>query len=164
MDMDAVDLLIEQHRALENLFSDAVAAATSKQRQAMFDRIADDIALHIAVEEQLFYPAVKAHWTEYDLLLSLEEHLSLKRLIADLLALDADDSTFVAKFKVMTDQAIHHHRLEEDYLFPKVRELIAEPARRQLGAEMQALQAELGRQPRPRAALAEETDAAAPLP
>lgn len=162
--MDAVDLLIEQHRALENLFSDAVAAATPQKRQVMFDRVADDIALHIAVEEQLFYPAVKARWTEYDLLLSLEEHLSLKRLIADLLTLDPDDSTFVAKFKVMTDQAIHHHRLEEDYLFPKVRELIAAPARRELGTEMQVLQAELGRQPRPRVALAEETDAAAPLP
>lgn len=161
--MDAVEFLVAQHRDMERLLEEARTATDDQQRQTCFDKIADELAMHIAAEEKVFYPAVAAKFTEYDLLLSLEEHLSLKRLLADLLTMDASEPTFYAKLKVMTDQAVHHHKQEEDYLFLKVNSLI-EPAQRQsLGKEMQALQRGLDRQGQPREAIKDELDAAATL-
>src|SRR3569832_702474 len=114
--MDAIELLVGQHRELEARF-DAALAAGAEEKQRRFGAIADHLAMHILIEERLFYPAVKERWTEYDLLLSLEEHLSLKRLVADLMGLDGADQTYHPKLKILYDQAAHHHREEENYLF-----------------------------------------------
>ncbi len=47
--------------------------------------------------ESAFYPAVEAKRTEDILLESLEEHLGIKRVLSDLIDLDASDETFDAK-------------------------------------------------------------------
>lgn len=99
--MDAVELLIVQHRKLEARF-DAALAAEAEQKQRQFSGIADHLAMHIVIDERLFYPMIKVKWTEYDLLLSLEEHLSLKRLVADLTELDGADQTYHPSSKFCT--------------------------------------------------------------
>jgi len=119
--------------------------------------------VHLASEEEVFFPAVRAHRTEDILLESLEEHLSLKRLLADLLVLAPDDATWEAKFKVLAEQSEHHHEEEEEHLFPKVLTLIDPAERSALGEEMVALQQRLQQQGAPREAVAEQTDRAAPL-
>ena len=87
--MNAIDLLIRQHRTLEAALRAALDAEASK-RAPTVTRLADDLGKHMSSEEQVFYPAVRAHRTEDILLESLEEHLSLKRLLADLLELDSE--------------------------------------------------------------------------
>ena len=87
--MNAIDLLIRQHRTLEAALRAGLDAEASK-RAPTVTRLADDLGKHMSSEEQVFYPAVRAHRTEDILLESLEEHLSLKRLLADLLELDPD--------------------------------------------------------------------------
>ena len=106
---------------------------------------------------------MKAQRTEDILLESLEEHLSLKRLLSDLMALDPSDKTFEAKFKVLKEQAEHHHKEEEEHLFPKVTKLLDAGRRASVGDEMQALQAKLRRSGEPRELVNEQTDTAAPL-
>jgi hypothetical protein len=110
----------------------------------------------------VFYPAVRARRTEDILLESLEEHLSLKRLLADLLELDAEAENWPAKVKVLEEQTCHHHREEEQNLFPKVRKLLGEDELRDLGEQIEKLQSSLVRSGQARA-VANETDAAAPL-
>lgn len=161
--MDAVTLLISQHRTLEELLSQAVEESDEEKKRALFARAGDHLSVHVASEEQVFYPAVKAAKTEDILLESLEEHLSLKRLMADLLQLDPSDRTFEAKLKVLQEQTEHHHKEEEEHLFPKVCKMIDETGRFALGEEMMALQNQMRRDGEPREAVAEETDAAAPL-
>lgn len=161
--MDAVKLLIKQHRELEALLKQLEEASGEKTQAALFTRIADQLTVHMTAEEQLFYPAVKANRTEDILLESLEEHLSLKRLLADLLALDPSEQTFEPKFKVLKEQTEHHHEEEEEHLFPKVEKLLDESQRATLGAEMLGLQKELKQEGDPSAAVTEQTDVAAPL-
>lgn len=160
--MDAVQLLIRQHREMEQLL-DEVRHAEAAQRKPLFVRVADQLTVHIKAEEQIFYPAVHAARTEDDLLESLEEHLSLKRLLADLLELDTEDKAFEPKFKVLKEQTEHHHREEEENLFPAVCKLIAEQEREALGNDMLALQAQLTNQGSPRGNVVNETESAAPL-
>lgn len=160
--MDAVQFLIHQHRQLEQYLSEALDTRSEEDKQIFFNNIADHLAAHIAVEEQVFYPAVHAKWTEYDLLLSLEEHLSLKRLVTDLSALQSNEQTFHPKLKVLMEQAVHHHRVEEEYLFPKVNTLMNAAERATLGQEMQDMQHRIYRQGDVRETV-KQTDEAAPL-
>lgn len=161
--MDAVDLLVSQHRAMESLLKKIADSDDHDERKALFAKAGDHLTTHIKSEEELFYPAVKAARNEDRLLESLEEHLSLKRLLADLLALDPDDKLFEAKLQVLTEQTEHHHKEEEEHLFPEVPKLLDKNQREALGKEMLALQLDLKRQGDPRAAVVSETGAAAPL-
>src|SRR3569832_1340301 len=136
--MDAIELLVGQHRELEARFAAALAAG-AEEKQRRFGDIADHLAMHIVIEERLFYPAVKEKWTEYDLLLSLEEHLSLKRLVADLVGLGGADQTYHPKLKILYAQAAHHHREEENNLFVKVSDLLTPAERARLSEQKQAL-------------------------
>ncbi len=161
--MDAIDLLVRQHREMESALKKVLAAADDAAVKALFVQVADELTLHITSEEEVFYPAVKAKRTEDILLESLEEHLSLKRLLADLHALDPAAETWEAKFKVLKDQTEHHHEEEEENLFPKVRKALDAGELEALGQQMLALQQNLQRAGDPREAVTAQTDAAAPL-
>lgn len=161
--MDAIDLLVRQHREMESAMDQVLEAPNEAATKTLFARVADHLTLHITSEEQVFYPAVRAKRTEDVLLESLEEHLSLKRLLADLLELEPSERTFEPKFKVLKEQAEHHHKEEEEHLFPKVKKLLDAGQRETLGSEMLELQRKLGKEDEPREAVASQTDAAAPL-
>ena len=139
--MDAINFLKSHHRELEAQF-DELKEAKEVDRQK-FNKMADELAAHITVEEEIFYPAVKAKRTEDILLESLEEHLSLKRVLADLVGLPADAEKFSPKMHVLAEQAEHHHEEEEEHLFPKVRKLLDHDALVALAGEMEVRMKEL---------------------
>ena len=140
--MNAIKMLVKQHRQMEEAL-DAVSKAEGKARATLFNQAADALMSHVMVEETHFYPAVNAHRTEGILLESLEEHLSLKRILADLIALPPDDARFEPKFHVLQEQAEHHHEEEEEKLFPKVAKLLTPDELEELGETMQAAQEKL---------------------
>jgi len=161
--MDALELLRKDHREVEALFKQLDKARTAATRRRVFEKIADALAVHATIEERHFYPGVKAQATEDLLMESVEEHLEIKRAIADLLELDADDETFEAKAKVLKEDVEHHAEEEEQELFPKVEELIDEETLVSIAEAMQETQAELLREGNPREAVPNETDHAAPI-
>jgi hemerythrin superfamily protein len=161
-DVNAIDLLEGQHREVEELFG-KLEKASGREKQATFKQIADKLAVHAAIEERDFYPAVKAKRTEDILLESLEEHLGIKRVLADLLALKAGDETFDAKAKVLKEQVEHHVGEEENDLFPKVKKIMDEETLVAIAQQMTATQEELIEKGDPRDAVPSETDHAAPL-
>src|SRR4051794_30943358 len=122
--MNAIDMLTTQHRGMEAALK-AVLEAPDDRRRRLFDTAADILMSHVLIEEQHFYPAVNAVRTQDTLLESLEEHLSLKRLVADLIALSASDEHFEPKLHVLKEQAEHHHQEEEKKLFPAVKKLLS---------------------------------------
>lgn len=159
---DAVTMLTTQHREMEAMLKQ-VAEAEDGAKKDLFARAADQLMVHIKSEEEIFYPAVHRARTEDDLLESLEEHLSLKRLLADLLELDPSEKSFEAKFKVLKEQTEHHHREEEEHLFPAVLKILDEDTRHSLSEQMLARQQELTRIGEPRERVSNETASAAPL-
>jgi hemerythrin superfamily protein len=159
--MNAIELLTTQHRTLEAALK-AVSDADGPARRDLLARSADLLMSHVLVEEQVFYPAVRAKRTEDILLESLEEHLSLKRLLADVLALPEGDDHFDPKLHVLTEQAEHHHEEEEEKLFPAVKKLLTSDELLALGEQMGLAQAKLLSDD-PRTLAAEQTEKAAPL-
>jgi len=161
--MEATDYLTRQHRAIEQALRKALDSEDAAAKRSQFLDIADALILHIASEEQVFYPAVHDDPNEDVLLESLEEHLALKRLVADLLVLPGDDATFQPKLRVLRELCEHHHKDEERKLFPEVRSKQDETRLEAVGAEMDALQLRLQAGGKPRRAVRRQVAAAAPL-
>jgi hemerythrin superfamily protein len=161
--MSAIEKLKSDHRAVEQLFEDFEKARTAAKKRDIFEEIADKLAVHATIEERHFYPAAKAKNTEDMLLEAAEEHLSVKRLISDLLELAPNDDTFDAKVKVLQEQVEHHVKEEEGELFPAVKKLLDKEALDALEQEMMATEEELMEEGDPREAVPGETERAAPI-
>lgn len=162
--MNALELLKDQHDEVDALIASIEKTDDVEKRRAVFAQLADALAAHSKIEERLFYPAVMAKQTEEKLLESVEEHLSIKRLLADMMELEVEDDEFDAKLTVMKEQIEHHARKEEEKeLFPKVKKLLSKEELEGLGNDMLALYEEL-MAAEPRRQVPSETDAAARLP
>lgn len=98
-------------------------AQTKKAQIA--SKICKALTVHAQIEEEIFYPEVRAEMDEEELLNEAEvEHGSIKDLIAEIEAgIDGEiDGKFDAKVKVMSEWVKHHVKEEHTELFPKVRD------------------------------------------
>ena len=131
---DILELLEAQHKEVDELF--ARLEQGEGDRRALFTELADKLAAHAAAEEKVFYPSVMTNDTSDLLHESVEEHLSIKRVLADLIAMNVDDDSFKAALSVLKEQVAHHaHEEEEPNLFPKVRSALTSDERAALGNE-----------------------------
>src|SRR5215468_2828294 len=94
--VNAIDLLMDQHREVEEIFDDLEEAESPEERGEICALLCDKLAIHAKIEEIVFYPGVKSEDTEDQLLEAVEEHLQVKRVIADLLELDPSGDRFMA--------------------------------------------------------------------
>jgi hemerythrin superfamily protein len=161
--MNAIKLLKQQHREVEALFKQLEKARSARPRLKAFEQIADKLAVHATIEEKHFYPSAKRKATEEMLLEAVEEHLGVKRVIADMLELEADDPTFEAKAKVLKDLVEHHVEEEEETLFPKIEKLIKPDELAAIGEDMVATMQDLLENGNPRDVVPSETEHAASL-
>ena len=161
--LDATDLLKAQHRYVEKLFAE-IQKSNGARKGAAFRELADMLAIHATIEEKIFYPSVKTARTADLLTESVEEHLAMKRTLADLMEMDEDDEEFDAKLKVLEEEVTHHAKQEEERkLFPLVRAEKDEDFMAALAGEMIALMVALDQRGNPRAAVPSETAAPAPI-
>jgi hypothetical protein len=114
--MNAIDLLKSQHREVESLFADIEKARTADKKEELFTELADRLAIHSAIEEHQFYPAVRRGDAEGLVAVSLKEHLGIKRTLSELLDLDADEESFAPKLKALKTEVTEHVQEEENQL------------------------------------------------
>jgi len=159
---DVLQLLTAQHAEVDQLFEKL--EKPTGDAMALLGELADKLAAHATVEEQIFYPAVMARSTSDKLHESVEEHLQIKRVLADLIAMKPGDENFKAKLKVMKEDVSHHaHEEEEAKLFPMLRRSMSADQLAAIGSETLAMFEEL-MQGHPCQSVRGETQEAAPLP
>jgi hemerythrin-like domain-containing protein len=161
--MTAIEMLKKQHREVAAMFDQLEGAKSAGKRREIFDAIADAMAVHATIEERHFYPAVKNKATEDLLQEAVEEHLEVKRAIAELLQLDAGDKSFEAQAMMLKDEIEQHVEVEESELFPTVEELFDKETLETLADAMEETQSEMLSEGSPRDAISGELDQAAPL-
>lgn len=123
---DALALLAADHKEVKRLFKsyDALIAAkaSDEEKGALAEQICSMLTAHATIEEEIFYPAVRANIDEQDLLDEAEvEHASAKDLIAQIQGMEPGEDLFDAKVKVLGEYVAHHVKEEEDELFPKTK-------------------------------------------
>ena len=138
--IDALELLTQQHDELEQLIEQIEESEDPEEKSELFMKLADNLAAHATIEEKLFYPSVMTERTKEQLIEATEEHLAVKRVLADMLELDPDDGHFMAKLKVLKEEVRHHARDEEEQkLFPIVRKTLSPDELAGLGNELMAM-------------------------
>jgi hemerythrin superfamily protein len=151
--MKATTLLKKDHAAVKKLFranKRAEKADDNALKQTIFAQIAAELEVHTRVEEEIFYPAMKAQGDEEgveEVLEALEEHGVVKSLLAQLSKMKPGDETFDAKITVMIESVEHHAGEEEDEMFPDAQKTLGDKKLEELGARIERRKAELGAAP-----------------
>ena len=111
---DAIALLKDDHRKVEELFADFEKAKGEGRKQKLAHEICLELSVHAMIEEEIFYPACEGKVDEDSLKEAYVEHDGAKLLIAEILAAEgAGDEFFDAKVKVLQEEIEHHVEEEE---------------------------------------------------
>lgn len=138
-DRDAISYLEKQHRDVDALFAQFEKTSDVGERKRLVQQLADSLTAHADIEELIFYPGIFSDNLEDKLREALEEHLSLKRLLEDLVALNPVDKQYAAKVKVLKEQVEHHVQEEEKDLFPRARREVPAEKMEAMKKRMQSL-------------------------
>lgn len=141
-DPDAIELLRAQHAEIDALVVRIQRTTDLVDRRAATLELAELLRAHIRLEEGILYPAMLARQTEQAVLERLEEHLQIKQLVAELLALAVDDPEFDATLGVLVAaHRDHDHPRDGDDrgLLAHVARLFGAEELVRLGREMLAL-------------------------
>ena len=146
----ATTMLKAEHDEVRQLFKEFEGSSENARssRKRIADEVSKKLDVHAQLEEKIFYPACEKLQDEQARKMvgeSFEEHLIVKRLIAELAPLDASDEKFESKFTVLKENVEHHADEEEDELFPAAKKLFDDEKLDELGRRMAEMKAELQR-------------------
>ena len=139
---DAIAMLKADHVAVSNMFAEYEKSRSVAKKRDLVAEICTALSVHAQIEEEIFYPAVKAKLK--DKLLVPEatvEHASLKDLIAQIEGVEPDGEMFDAKVKVLSEYVKHHVKEEQNEMFPKAKASTLDMV--ELGARMSERKADL---------------------
>src|SRR5262245_59665741 len=105
--MDAITLLKKDHKTVNDLFKrfQKTGARAHVEQRELVDRIIEELSVHAAIEEAVFYPAVRVEveGAEDMTLEALEEHHIVKWTLSELADMDPTDDRFKAKVTVLIE-------------------------------------------------------------
>jgi hemerythrin-like domain-containing protein len=150
--MDAMSLLKEDHRKVKKMLAELEATTERgvKTREELFTKVKQELVVHEAIEEEIFYPALKEHPKTKEIALEgYEEHHVVDTVMAEIEGVAYDDEKWGAKFSVMKENLEHHIEEEEGEMFKQARQVFDQDELTQLGESMKARKEDLMRQQAP---------------
>jgi len=144
--MDAMSLLKEDHRKVKKLLVELESTTERgvKTREELFAKVKQELVVHEAIEEEIFYPALKEHPKTKEIALEgYEEHHVVDTVMAEIEGVAYDDEKWGAKFTVMKENLEHHIEEEEGEMFKQANQVFDEDELAQLGESMKARKEEL---------------------
>ena len=111
---DAIALLKEDHRKVEDLFEKFEKARDEDRKKSLAREICTELTIHAMIEEEIFYPSCHGQIEDEDLLdESYVEHDGAKVLVSELANSDPDNEFYDAKVSVLSEMIKHHVKEEE---------------------------------------------------
>ena len=119
---DAIALLRADHRLVSDLFDQFEKTRSDAKKAQLVAKICMELEVHTQIEEEIFYPAVKAALKDKELVPEATvEHASVKDLIAQVEGAAPGGEMYDARVKVMGEFVKHHVKEEQNEMFPKAR-------------------------------------------
>jgi hemerythrin-like domain-containing protein len=147
--MDAMTLLKEDHQKVKKMLAELESTTERgvKTREELFTKVKQELVVHEAIEEEIFYPALKEHPKTKEIALEgYEEHHVVDTVMAEIEGVAYDDEKWGAKFTVMKENLEHHIEEEEGEMFKQARQVFDQDELTQLGESMKARREDLIRQ------------------
>src|SRR4026208_2176908 len=139
--MDAITLLKTDHDKVKKLLNELETTTERgvKIRSELFATLKGALTVHEAIEEEIFYPELKAHPKAKDIVLEgFQEHHVVDLLMGELESLDVSDESWGAKALVMKENVEHHIEEEEGEMFKTARQVFDRDELVDLGDRMAA--------------------------
>jgi hemerythrin superfamily protein len=138
--MNAIDMLKQDHRKVQQLFRtfETAGASAFQRKQQIAEKTFEELERHTKLEEEIFYPAVSVADRGGNGMVNeaMEEHDIVKQLIAELQAMAPDSDEYDAKFTVLTENVRHHVKEEEGEIMPHAAARLGEARLKELGGQM----------------------------
>ncbi|HIV56515.1 MAG TPA: hemerythrin domain-containing protein [Candidatus Stackebrandtia faecavium] len=136
---DLVQVIIDDHRAVETVFKELEEHTDEPQRRRdLVDHVITELVKHSVAEEQYMYPAAREHIPNGDKLTEheIQEHAEAERVMKDLERLEVTDPAFDEKLGTLMADIRHHVEDEEDELLPLLQEHCSDEQLQELGAHV----------------------------
>jgi Hemerythrin HHE cation binding domain len=139
----AIAILVKDHDRVKDLFDRFEKEASRPSKEKIIGEALTELKIHAAIEEEIFYPAVRKELEKDVMNEADEEHHVARVLIAELDRHGRGDDHRDAKFTVLAESVRHHIKEEEGDMLPKAKGL--EIDFEALGQQMLARKKELRR-------------------
>jgi hemerythrin superfamily protein len=141
--MEAIELLKQQHREVEGLF-DRLRGAKRDEKVRLMGQLAEDLTVHAALEERIFYPAaLRIRELGGGLAKAQQDHSRVKRLVSELLQVKQTDPAVDALIAELERDVRSHTEEEERDILPRVQSGLDPATLSSVGDEMARAATEL---------------------
>ncbi len=147
--MNAITMLEEDHAKMRKLLDELESTTERgvKTRTELFATIKGELTVHEIIEEEIFYPELKAHPKAKEIVLEgYEEHHVVDLVMKELEETPVEDESWGAKAKVMKENVEHHMEEEEGEMFKQARSVFDRAELEDLGERMAARKASAQRE------------------
>jgi hemerythrin-like domain-containing protein len=130
------NMIRADHTAVLATFHKYEVGMNTMTKRALANSVCAAVEIHAQLEEEIFYPALRAVVGESDVLGKSEpEHQTMRSLIMELRTMDPESSGYDRTFMKLMREVMHHVADEETVLLPEAERLL--PHRlNEMGAEM----------------------------
>jgi len=120
---NATQMIRQDHKKVEGLFKRFEQTKGAQAKRRLAENAMAELEVHAALEEEIFYPAVKNEVDDGSMVQeAIEEHQTVKQLISELKGMDEADEEFESQFSQLVENVQHHVEEEENEMLPKAEE------------------------------------------
>jgi len=143
--MDAVQMLLDDHKAVKQWFREYSDAGTRiETKRDLANRILTSLEIHSKLEEEIFYPAVRELGSIVEH--SYEEHRTVDQMIEQLKGMKVDEPRYDQLMREMRENVEHHMEEEESEMLPQAQQDLGSEEMDRLGQQMQQRRQQLMQQ------------------
>jgi hemerythrin HHE cation binding domain-containing protein len=143
-DPRAIALLKEEHQIFRQLF-DRAEEAEGEAVVPIARELCMRLEVHMAIEEEIFYPALEAVIDKDEINEGIVEHATGKAIVTELEQLNGTEELFKTKVHVLGEVTMHHVDEEDEDMFEDAKKAHAEGKidLGEIGARLEARRQEL---------------------
>lgn len=123
------------HTHVLSAFHQYQADSSPRVKRGLVDQVCVALEIHAQLEEEIFYPALRAIAETDVVSKSVPEHDQMRRLITQLRNLEPGHATYDETFFELMNNVMHHVADEETLLLPTAERVLADQLG-ELGAQM----------------------------
>jgi hemerythrin-like domain-containing protein len=137
--MNAVDLLEHQHKEVLALMKELEDSGAGNKRKQLFAKLQTALTGHMAIEEEVFYPAVVSATSKdgEPIAEGYEEHVVARVALERCMRSLGQERLFQVRIGVLKELVNHHIKEERSSILPMARKALSKEELSDLGALME---------------------------